>query len=57
MEKKKKKNVEKKRQMVCKECGLIITVENECECMDSCDVICCGEQMKTKNKTASSQRA
>lgn len=54
---KKKKNGEKKRQMVCKECGLIITVENECECMDSCDVICCGAQMKTKNKIASPQRA
>jgi len=48
MLKKKKKNTEKKKQLVCKECGLVLTVENDCECIDSCDVICCDEQMKTK---------
>ena len=44
----KKKKEEKKKQLACKECGLVVTVENECECMDACDVICCGENMKIK---------
>jgi len=48
MVKKKKRISDKKKQMVCKECGLVITVENDCECADSCDILCCGEQMKTK---------
>lgn len=32
----------------CKNCGLIITVDNECGCVDACDIICCGEQMVLK---------
>lgn len=32
----------------CSVCGLAITVDNICGCVDECDIICCGEQMKPK---------
>lgn len=32
----------------CNVCGIIISVDNECGCVDACDIVCCGEQMKTK---------
>jgi hypothetical protein len=49
---KKKKTVAKKpakkQKLVCKECGLVVSVDTECGCAGGCDVLCCGEQMKTK---------
>jgi rubrerythrin len=30
----------------CGVCGLAITVDEVCGCVDYCDIICCGEQMK-----------
>ncbi len=32
----------------CNVCGLLITVDNICGCVDACDIICCGGQMKAK---------
>jgi len=32
----------------CGVCGLAVTVDNVCGCVDTCDIICCGEQMKPK---------
>lgn len=32
----------------CEECGLIVTVDEMCDCVDVCDIICCGEPMKFK---------
>jgi len=32
---------------VCDVCGLGMTVDTACGCTDFCDIICCGEQMKT----------
>ena len=34
--------------LVCGECGLILTVDEMCGCLDYCDVICCGEQMSLR---------
>jgi len=34
--------------LVCGECGLVVTVDETCGCVDYCDVICCGEQMSLK---------
>ncbi len=34
----------------CQVCGLIVTVDEACGCVDVCDVICCGEQMKQAHK-------
>ena len=30
----------------CGVCGLAVTVDEVCGCVDYCDIICCGEQMK-----------
>lgn len=30
----------------CMSCGLAVTVDNICGCVDACDIICCGEDMK-----------
>jgi len=32
----------------CGVCGLAVTVDNICGCVDACDIICCGEEMKPK---------
>jgi rubrerythrin len=33
---------------VCAVCGLSVTVDEECGCVDTCDIICCGQQMEPK---------
>ncbi len=49
-----KKNEEKKTgttkgsKYVCGECGMVVTVDEVCGCVDVCDLICCGKQMETK---------
>jgi hypothetical protein len=30
----------------CDVCGLSVMVDEVCGCVDFCDIICCGEQMK-----------
>ena len=37
---------------VCEECGLIVTVDEMCDCVDVCDIICCGEPMTFKKSRA-----
>lgn len=32
----------------CKVCGLAVTVDTECGCVETCDIICCGKPMKVK---------
>lgn len=32
----------------CGVCGLVVTVDNVCGCVDTCDIICCGKEMKPK---------
>ncbi len=32
----------------CEVCGLVVTVDEDCECTDSCEIICCGQEMKPK---------
>lgn len=44
----KKKSVAKKPQYVCELCGLVITVDSSCNCVEACDIICCGQAMKPK---------
>ncbi|MCM8799099.1 MAG: hypothetical protein NC821_06595 [Candidatus Omnitrophica bacterium] len=43
-----KKKAEKKARYICEVCGLAITVDNVCSCVDVCDIICCGQEMKPK---------
>jgi len=42
-----KKNKKGKRYN-CKVCGLIVKVDNECGCVDACDIVCCGQAMAPK---------
>jgi len=43
---KKKKEVKKGDKYSCDVCGLVVSVDEACGCIDTCDIICCGEQMK-----------
>jgi len=29
----------------CEKCGLVVTVDNNCDC-ETCDIVCCGEALK-----------
>ena len=42
---KKKKEVKKGDKYSCDVCGLVVSVDEACGCIDTCDIICCGEQM------------
>ncbi len=44
----KKKEVTPGDKYSCSVCGLVVSVDEECGCIETCDIICCGEQMKTK---------
>jgi len=35
----------------CKECGMVVCIEDPCGC-SSCEIICCDEPMKKKAGTA-----
>ena len=32
----------------CAVCGLAVTIDEACGCVDYCDIICCGKPMKAK---------
>lgn len=46
-----KKSVKKGDAYQCSVCGLAITVDENCGCVDTCDIICCGTEMKPKKKS------
>ncbi|MGQ9645132.1 MAG: hypothetical protein ACUVWO_01165 [Thermodesulfobacteriota bacterium] len=41
-----KKGVKKGDVYKCGVCGLAVTVDEACGCVDMCDIICCEKQMK-----------
>ena len=43
-----KKKKEKGENLVCGTCGLEVTVDNLCGCVDVCDLVCCGLEMQPK---------
>lgn len=45
-----KKTVKKGEKYGCSACGMVVSVDEACGCVDECDIICCGEQMKSKKK-------
>jgi len=47
LRKKAVRNKSKKR-YACTTCGLVVSVDTECGCLDTCDIVCCGEQMQPK---------
>ncbi len=44
----KKTGVTKGSKYACNECGMVVTVDEVCGCVEVCDLICCGKQMETK---------
>ncbi len=56
----KKKRVTKGETYACEVCGLAVTVDETCGCVEACDIICCGKPMKerkTRAKTTASTKA
>ncbi len=47
-----KKSMKKGAGYQCSVCGLAITVDEVCGCVDACDIICCDKPMKPKRKAA-----
>ncbi len=47
-----KKPVKKGAAYKCSVCGLAITVDEVCWCVDTCDIICCEKPMRPKRKAA-----
>jgi len=45
---KKRKAAGKKTRYACGVCGIVVSVDEMCGCVDACDIICCGEQMTQK---------
>ncbi|MCM8831698.1 MAG: hypothetical protein NC918_05880 [Candidatus Omnitrophica bacterium] len=43
-----KKKSTRKPKYTCEVCGLVISVDETCKCVDACDIICCGKQMTAK---------
>ena len=39
-------------QYKCDECGLVVLIENPCECDETCELICCEEPMKPVKASA-----
>lgn len=47
-----RKQVTKGDSYVCGVCGLAVTVDEDCGCVDVCDIICCGKPMKAAKAKA-----
>jgi len=45
---KKTKSSTAKPKYTCEVCGLVVSVDETCGCAKTCDIICCGQQMKPK---------
>jgi hypothetical protein len=43
-----KKKIAKGDSYVCEVCGIAVTVDETCGCVDVCDIICCSKPMKLK---------
>jgi hypothetical protein len=40
----------------CEVCGLVVTVDETCGCVDVCDIICCSKPMKAKARKRSAKK-
>ncbi|MFN3550653.1 MAG: hypothetical protein ACK4WJ_02435 [Endomicrobiia bacterium] len=50
------KKAKNKKQMYCEVCGLAVTVDEECGCVNECDLICCGKPLKEKKSTKTTKK-
>lgn len=44
------KGVRKGNRFGCGVCGMVVSVDETCGCVDTCDIICCDEPMKAKKR-------
>ena len=52
-----KKQVARGDSYVCGVCGLAVTVDESCGCVEVCDIVCCGEPMKARKPRAKAKAA
>jgi len=45
-----KKGVKKGDAYKCTVCGLVVSIDETCGCIDACDLICCEQPMKAKKR-------
>jgi hypothetical protein len=45
---KKPVKAKKAKKLACRACGLVVSVDTDCGCLDAHELICCGETMKVK---------
>jgi hypothetical protein len=43
-----KKKMAKGASYACEVCGLVVSVDEVCGCVDVCDIVCCGKPMKER---------
>lgn len=43
-----KKKVARGDSYSCGVCGIVVSVDEVCGCVDVCDIVCCGQPMKAK---------
>jgi hypothetical protein len=47
----KTKKASKGDKYVCNDCGLVVSVDTVCGCIDTCNIVCCDKPMKIKKNT------
>ncbi len=52
-----KKVARKGQSLECEVCGLAVTVDEDCGCVEECDIVCCGQPMKEKKPRARAKAA
>jgi hypothetical protein len=45
-----KGNATKGESYACESCGLVVTVDEDCGCVDACEIVCCEMPMKKTRK-------
>ena len=48
---KKKTRMKKGDKYRCSICGLVVKIDDTCDCVGMCDIICCDKPMEKKRKT------
>lgn len=43
-----KQSIKQGGQYSCEICGLVVSVDTACGCVEACDIVCCGTSMKAK---------
>jgi len=44
------KKIKKGARYECSVCGIVVRIDEVCGCVDECDIVCCGKQMKPRKK-------